>query len=156
MKNVARIAFFALSLAAPGLAHAGITEGLGHWQGTGTTFAADGQSQGDFAVEVDRTAVDARTIDVRVKVTLADGKTLDFDQRQTQTGTGFITESAHGKGGGRCFGAGLCQSYEEQLDGTARASTIVVDGPNQLRVLITDLDHGRAVRFIRQTLTRKQ
>jgi len=31
----------------------------------------------------------------------------------------------------------------------------VLDGPSKMRLLVTELDHGQAVRFIRQTLTRK-
>jgi len=144
-----------LVLAVP--AHAGITDGLGHWHGSGTTYLPDGQELGDFTVDVERAAIDARTVEVRGKVTLASGQTFDFTERQIAgTAGGFLVESSAGKGGGRCFGAGLCQQYVETGADTARATYITVDGPDKLRVLITELDHGRAVRFIRQTLVRKQ
>jgi hypothetical protein len=145
----------ALLLTAP--AQAGITEGLGHWQGSGVVIAPDGQEQGEFTVEVDRVAIDARTVEVRGKVTHADGQVFTFSERQIAgSNGGFLIEGSHGKGGGRCFGGGLCQTYVETGADTANATTIAVDGPDKLRVLVTALDHGRAIRFIRQSLTRKQ
>jgi hypothetical protein len=53
------------------------------------------------------------------------------------------------------LGAGLCESYEDAGNGQAFATTIVVDGPDKLRLLVIELDHGQAVRYISQTLTRK-
>jgi hypothetical protein len=149
------LALFALLFAAP--AHAGITEGLGHWQGAGTLISLDGQEQGEFTVEVDRVAVDARTVDVHGKITHADGRVITFNERHIASSNGgFLIEGSQGKGGGRCFTGGLCQSYVDAGADTAFATTIALDGPDKLRVLVTTLDHGRAVRFIRQSLTRKQ
>lgn len=155
--KITRVFLFAFILFAAARGHARITEGTGHWTGKGSVIAVDGQDLGEFSVEVDRTAVDARTVDVKGKVTLATGQVIEFTERQIAGDKGgFLIESSHGKGGGRCFGDGLCQSYVETGADTARATYITVDGNDKLRVLITELDHGRAVRFIRQTLTRKQ
>jgi hypothetical protein len=146
-----------LALLCAGRADARITEGTGHWTGKGNVIAVDGEDLGEFTVEVDRSVVDARTVDVHGKVMLPGGKVLEFTERQTAgENNGFVIESSQGKGGGRCFGDGLCQTYVETGTDTARATTIAVDGANRMRVLITELDHGRAVRFIRQSLTRKQ
>ena len=41
-------------------------------------------------------------------------------------GAKFRIESSHGNGGGYCFGAGLCQSYEDAGNGKGFATTIIV------------------------------
>jgi hypothetical protein len=157
MMKKTKLGLLLLSLCFCARSHARITDGAGHWTGKGSVIAVDGQDLGEFTVEVDRTTVDARTVDVQGKVTLASGQVIAFSERQIAgTAGGFRIESSAGKGGGRCFGDGLCQTYVETGADTARASYMAADGSEKLRVLITELDHGRAVRFIRQTLTRKQ
>jgi len=132
-------------------------EGLGHWQGAGTSYAPDGTELGDFTVDLERSAIDDHTVEVRGQVTLASGQVVSFNERQIMNSHGgYLTESHRGKGRGRCFAEDFCQEYQELGDDKARATTIVIDGPGKIRVLITELDHGRAMRFIRQALTRKQ
>jgi hypothetical protein len=148
MKNV----LLAVLLLAGAIAHA--DGGVGSWKGSGTTFDAQGEELGDFTVELTQTAVDAHTVELRGKVTLASGQVIPLQQRRTMNGRTFQLESNRGKGGGACFGAGLCTSYEDVGDGHAYATTIVLDGSDQMRLLITELDHGKAVRFMRQSLSR--
>ncbi|MET0592971.1 MAG: hypothetical protein ABW133_09745, partial [Polyangiaceae bacterium] len=60
-----------------------------------------------------------------------------------------------GAGGGHCFANAMCQTYEERADGHAFATTIARDGADKLRILITELDKGKAVRVFQQTLSKK-
>jgi len=155
--KISRIVLLAFVLLASARSYARSVEGPVHYAGKGSVIALDGQELGDFTVEVDRTTVDARTTEIQGKVTLGSRQVIEFTERQIAgSNGGFLIESSSGKGGGRCFGDGLCQTYVETGADTARATTIALDGTDKMRVLVTELDHGRAVRFIRQTLTRKQ
>jgi hypothetical protein len=49
----------------------------------------------------------------------------------------------------------MCQSYEQRQDGHAFATTIARDTPDKIRILVTELEKGQAVRFMEQTLTKK-
>ena len=90
------------------------------------------------------------------KVTLGDGQTIVFWQEyEAWAAGGYRLTSTNGSGAGRCFSNGMCQSYEQRSDGHAFATTVVGDGPDKVRVLVTELDKGQAVRFIEQTLTKK-
>jgi hypothetical protein len=129
--------------------------GLGHWQGKGTTFALGSSEKGEFTVDLTRTAIDAHTVEMKGTVVLDDGRVIPITQRLTETERGFAIEGNRGKGGGRCYGDGLCNSYEEGADGKSFATTIVIDGSEHLRLLTTELDHGRAVRVMRQNLVKK-
>ena len=137
-------------------AKAGLLEGLGTWQGTGMVFDSQGREGGSFTVELIRTALDAQTVETRGSLTLATGQVIPVNQQISLRGNSFRIESNHGTGGGTCFGAGICQSYEDSGNGTVFVTTIVIDGPDRLRILVTELDHGQAVRFFRQSLTLKK
>jgi hypothetical protein len=139
-----------------GKAQAGITDGVGTWKGSGTTFDAGGQELGDFTVEMVRTAINAHTVEGRGKVVLATGEVITFRQRMTEHGNSFSMETDRGRGGGHCFGGGLCTSYEDLGGGKAYATTIVVDNASKIRVLVTELANGRAIRFMRQSLTKSE
>jgi hypothetical protein len=145
------------SLASAGQLHADPDRSLGVWQGSGTVFSKDGREAAEFTIELTRTAVDQRSTETKGNVVLTTGAVIPIFQRTTQSegGVGFRLESNRGKGGGYCLGAGLCTSYEDAGNGQAFATTLVLDGPSKMRLLVTELDHGQAVRFIRQTLTRK-
>ena len=131
--------------------------GIGTWTGTGTTYSPGGEAFGDFTIELTRAAVDAQTVQAHGTITLEDGSVMTFDQTFTSDGgSTFRIESPRGQGGGVCLGDGLCQSYEDDGGGAGYATTMIVDGPDRLRVLVTQLQDGRAVRLVRQTLTRKQ
>ena len=68
---------------------------------------------------------------------------------------GWTSECDNGNGGGRCFGEGLCVSYVEDKTGKSFATTIIKDDDNNMRMLRTELDHGKAVRFYREKLHKK-
>jgi hypothetical protein len=141
-----------------GYAHAEPTHaGPSIWQGSGMVFGKDGRETTGFTIELRRTAVDERSTETKGTVVLGNGGTIPVYQRMTESdkGAGFRLDTNRGKGGGYCLGAGLCESYEDAGNGQAFATTIVVDGPDKLRLLVIELDHGQAVRYISQTLTRK-
>ena len=85
-----------------------------------------------------------------------DGSTDGSGAAAKAAGAEVLThETNRGKGGGYCFSEGVCQTYEDAGDGKAFSTTLIVDGPNRLRLLTTELLHGKAVRFMRQTLVKR-
>ena len=146
----------AVGLAAPRLAHADSAEGLGTWEGSGVTTEADGKAGGPFTVVITRSALGAGSVRADGKIRLGDGKEIGFWQETTDRGGGkYRLNSSLGTGGGCCFANGMCQSLEQRDDGHAFASTIAKDEPDKLRVLVTELKDGHAIRFHAQTLVKK-
>jgi hypothetical protein len=137
-------------------AHAGISDCLGTWEGAGTTTEVSGKDLGAFTVSLTRKSTGNAKVRVDGKVTLANGQEIVLWQEIEDHGqSGFKLASNNGTGGGHCFVNGICQSYEQRADGHAFATTIAKDSTDKLRILITELDNGRAVRFFQQTLSRK-
>ena len=162
--NLKHLAPFALAslatlgvVSVPSLAAAGMSDGLGAWQGQGTTVAVTGADLGTFTVDLTRRSTGPGQVRTDGRVLLANGQVIVFWQESVDSpnGTGFRMTTNDGTGGGRCFANGMCQSYVERADGHAFATTIVRDAPDKLRVLVTELDKGQAVRFIQQSLTKK-
>jgi hypothetical protein len=90
------------------------------------------------------------------KVTLGPGREVTFWQETEDRGaSGFRVVTNNGAGGGTCFTNGICTTYEEREGGHAFATTLVKDAPGKIRMLTTELENGRAVRFYQQSLTRK-
>jgi hypothetical protein len=139
-----------------GQARADMLGGLGEWQGSGSVFGPDGRAEAEFKVSLTRSAAGPRSVDTRGKIELDSGQVIPFAQKTTVGDDGkFSLDSERGQGAGFCLGAGLCQSYEDRGDSTGTYTVIAIDGPKTIRMLITEVDHGRAVRFIRQTLTKR-
>lgn len=131
-------------------------DSTGNWEGSGTAHAVDGTDLGTFTVSVARKANGNGKLRADGKVTLASGQVIVLWQEIEDAGAGgFRITSNNGTGGGRCFANGMCTSYEQRADGHAYATTIVRDAPDKIRLLITELDKGQAVRFMDQTLTKK-
>jgi len=145
-----------VGLFAPARAHAGITDTLGLWEGTGTASEVSGKDLGAFTVTLTRKSLGNAKVRADGKVTLANGHEVVFWQEFEERGpNGFQLVSNNGTGGGRCFANAICQTYEERADGHAFATTIAKDGASTLRILVTELDHGKAVRFFQQTLSKR-
>jgi hypothetical protein len=144
------------ALLAPSAAHAGVADSLGTWEGTGTAAEAAGRDLGAFTVSLVRRSVGTGRVRADGKVTLASGQEIVFWQEYEDHGAnGFRLTSNNGNGGGRCFTNAMCQTYETRADGHAFATTIATDGADKWRILVTELDHGKAVRFFQQTLSKK-
>jgi hypothetical protein len=92
---------------------------------------------------------------MRGKITLATGEVMPFEQRLTRTGNGFVVESGHGKGKGFCFDDQLCYSHEDRGGGKTSTTTMIIDGPSRVRILVTEYLNGEPVQLIRQALDRK-
>ncbi len=135
-----------------GSARADMLGGLGNWRGSGTRFDGEGHPNGDFEVALTRSADGPSSVKTRGKITFSNGQVVPFAQRWTLTSTGFVSESARGKGTGSCLGSDLCYSHEDLGGGKTSLVTIMIDSPRQIRILVTDMDGGRPVQFIRQTL----
>jgi hypothetical protein len=148
----ARILASMAVLAVGSLSSAEPSRGLGKWKGEGATFDTQGQAVGTFTVELTRTAIDADTIEMNGTVALSNGRSIPLRQRSTHRDNTFTLESNQGKGAGVCVGRGLCESYHGEGN-RFFATTVVMDSPGSMRLLITELENGKAVRFIRENLT---
>ena len=154
--TLASLATLGATLGTPTLAAAGMSDGLGSWEGQGTTVALNGGNLGAFTVDLTRRTTGPGQVRTDGRVVLANGQVIVFWQESADTPSGgFRMTTNDGTGGGRCFANGMCQSYVERADGHAFATTIVRDAPDKLRILVTELDKGQAVRFIQQSLTKK-
>lgn len=150
-----RIAHAESPTAKHGSAHTPSAPSTSHWKGTGYTTTIRKHDRNRFTVELDERVDAKRERDIRGKVTLEGGRVITFWQHMTPTpGGGFRLTSSNGKGGGQCFDNHMCQSYAEQKDGHGFATTIALDGDAKMRILVTELEHGKAVRFVAQQLHR--
>ena len=140
----------------PGPAAAGILDGLGQWEGSGTGYEVSGRDLGAFRVALVRKSIAQGKVRSEGKVILAHGQEVVFWQELEDHGSnGFGLVSSNGNGAGRCFANGLCESFERRADGHAFATTVVADGPDKVRIVVTELEQGRALRFFQQTLLKK-
>jgi hypothetical protein len=152
-------ASLATSLLVGAIAHAdgeSSDQGVGTWEGSGQTTESSGKDSGSFTIALTRTSLGAGSVRSEGKLKTADGKEIVFWQQTTERGGGKYTiASSLGSGGGCCFSNGMCQSLETRSDGVAFASTVAKDGKDKIRVLVTELKDGHAVRFYAQTLVKK-
>jgi hypothetical protein len=155
MKNWIMAGWLASAALLANPARADLLDGLGRWQGQGTQYDPSGRATGDFTVDLTRTTVGPRTVQTRGTIKLANGQVLPFESQITESETGFVSKSPRGSGTGHCFGNDICYSYEESGKSKASAMTIIIDGPDKIRILTTDLEQGRPVRYTRQALTKK-
>jgi hypothetical protein len=163
MKNITfAVALFAVSITAAVAAPAARADGalepaaLGSWEGTGASMTVRGAEASTFAVSLVRKDAGNGRVRMDGTVRLEGGKTLAiWEESVGGAGGGFRISSSLGSGGGRCFDNGMCQSYVERADGHAFATTIAKDGASGLRIVVTELEGGKAIRFVQQTLLRK-
>ena len=153
MKKLIMIAIVGQSLLISLGANASVTDGKGTWKGTGAAFSLQGQKLGKFQIDMTSEAVSAT--ELKSTVTIKTGPdTKTYSQVLSDAGANaFHIESSQGNGGGFCFGKGLCEAYL----GTASegyAITIVLDGADRRRMLVTELHDGKAIGFVRESLER--
>ncbi len=138
-----------------GTSHLAFAKTVQTWQGPGSTFDLQGQVTSSYELTVENTKNEGQT-DTRVTIAFPDGRKIEKQCLMTEkTKESWTVQCDHGNGGGQCFGEGLCISYEADANGHAFATTIIVDGENDMRLLRTELQDGKAVRFFREKLQRK-
>lgn len=126
----------------------------GRWEGKGSSVGVSGAPGGPFEVTLERTDLGAGKTRMDGTVRLPDGRTIAVWEETDGPREGYAVTSSNGRGGGRCFDNHMCQSYADRGDGHAFATTLVVDAGGHLRLVVTELVAGKAVRFVQQTLTR--
>jgi hypothetical protein len=152
MKNALIAILMIASASAPALTLATTPPSVEVWEGPGTLFSAEGKELASYGLTVTNTK-SGNKIHSAVAIKLPDGTVKQQSCEITDSGKeGWQSECTHGKGGGRCFGEGLCVSYEEDGLGGAFATNIVMDGPKDMRLLRTQLNKGKAVLFFREKL----
>jgi hypothetical protein len=125
------------------------------WEGPGALFDLQGNSISTYTLLVENTK-NGSQIQSNVTITLPDGTTQKEQCLMTETGANHWTSKCdYGSGGGSCFGEGMCISYEADANGKAFATTIAMDGPNDMRLLRTELKNGQAVQFFREKLHKR-
>ena len=152
MKTLLALVTLFVSLSATTVAFADAPMGTGTWEGSGTAVQRDGKKLGAFDVTITRKEAGERRVRADGTIKLANGQEIHFWQEFEGTKEGFHIVSDRGNGGGRCFDNGMCQTYEEAKDGHAFATSLTKDEGGQLRLVTTELDHGKAVKFFYQTL----
>ncbi len=128
--------------------------GIGTWEGTGHVVDTAGTDLGEFTVSLTRKMVGTR-LRSEGKVILAGHEAPFWQEFEERGASGFKLVSSSGAGGGRCFANGMCQTYEARADGHAFATTIAQDGTDRIRIVVTELDKGQAVKFFQETLAKK-
>lgn len=123
------------------------------WQGTGQLFSAEGKAAGAYRLELVRKRAEDGLLQT-VRVFLPDGQIQTLQCEITEEGEAWSSVCGHGRGGGRCFGDGLCLDYLTDDKGRAFATTIVFDDDDSMRLLRTELLRGEAIRFYREKLER--
>jgi len=125
------------------------------WEGPGSLFDVKGNATSTYNLVVENTKSGSQ-IQSNVTVTLPDGTTHKQQCLMTETSQdGWTSKCDHGNGGGPCFGGGFCISYVSNSTGKAYATTIVMDGPSDMRLLRTELQNGQAVQFFREKLHKR-
>lgn len=64
-----------------------------------------------------------------------------------------MIESERGRGYATCLAPDVCHSYEVDGSGSGSISTILLDSPRQLRILVTVLEKGKPTSLLWQTLS---
>ncbi|MBK9321612.1 MAG: hypothetical protein IPM97_01410 [Bdellovibrionaceae bacterium] len=149
---------FTIALVASQHTFAGSTD---IWEGSGALFDLQGTETGKYDLVVENSK-NGSQIQSNVTVTLPDGTTQKHQCLLTGTGQkGWKSECDNsdsigaGNGGGQCFGEGLCISYDEHSTGKSYATTIIMDGSTDMRLLRTEVQNGKAVRFFREKLHKR-
>ncbi len=133
------------------------SKNVNKWQGSGAVYSPAGIQLETYDITVVNTETSAHVIQSEATVTSPDGSQKQISQKLTLNGENWSVESNLGKGGGACYGEGLCENYISSNDGSiAYATTIISDGVDHKRQITTVLQKGKAVKMLRQNLVRVQ
>jgi hypothetical protein len=132
------------------------TDGLGTWEGTGVASDVTGAQQTPFTVTMVRRSLGGDVVRTEGTMHMKDGKDVAFwDEHAEKPGGACSVTSSLGTGGGRCFSNHMCQIYTARADGHAFATTYAIDSGERIRVLVTELEAGKATHFYSQQLVKK-
>ena len=126
------------------------------WAGSGTSYTPQGAALSTYQLNVENTELAPQVIQSVATAVGSDGTTKVINQKITTTANHFKTDSNLGQGGGSCYGADLCESYIAGQNGVAYATTIIVDGPNDQRHITVILKDGKAIKILRDKVSRLQ
>ena len=126
------------------------------WAGQGAAYSPDGQLLSTYQISVVNTQIAPHVIQSDATISMSDGTQKVVSQKITENGNNWTVESNLGKGGGACYGNDICENYISGENGLAYATTIVSDGPDARRHLTIELQNGKAVKLLRDKLTRIQ
>ncbi|HEY8079062.1 MAG TPA: hypothetical protein VIF62_33245 [Labilithrix sp.] len=158
MKNlILALGLAGICFAAP-LAFADVSssDGLGTWEGTGIAQDVSGSQQTPFTITMVRRSLGGGVVRADGTIHMKDGSDVAFwDEHAERPDGACKVSSSLGNGGGRCFSNHMCQLYTERADGHAFATTYAIDSRDHIRVLVTELQAGKAIRFFSQDLVKK-
>jgi hypothetical protein len=150
------LVFLALSALTWTAAQASVTDMVGRWNGTGTTYSLQGDNQGTYAVQLTDTLQQDGSVTNVVDVAVPGSPNKEFDYVLRGTKKGFSMTSAQSSGGATCLDKGLCEGYFGDTSGNGVAITFIFDGPNNFRALKTELQGFQATRFFLEKYTRAE
>lgn len=130
------------------------TQQLVQYSGQGALFSIAGKKLGDYHLEYRREPLSRTSYRQTVTVKIPKKQPITLRCTVSVDGERWRTECGQRKGGGYCLGEGLCLDYITDDQHNAYATTIIKDGPNQMRMFRTELRKGKAVRVYRERLRR--
>jgi hypothetical protein len=126
------------------------------WVGTGAEYTPLGQELSTYEIVVLNTIAGDGRVHSEAKITTALGANRVITQDLTIKGNRWSNISNLGKGGGACYGPEMCENYLEDDSGKGYATTIVIDGRSQRRNLTIVLQNGKAIKVVREKISRAQ
>lgn len=124
------------------------------WSGSGAEYSPDGTQLSTYQISVVNTQVSANVVQSDATITKPNGQQETISQTLTMNGSEWTDSSNLGQGGGACYGSDTCENYISGSNGMAYATTIISDGPRARRELTMILQNGKAVKVLRENLSR--
>ncbi len=148
-----------LSVFALGLEIAQASQEQAHveiWVGSGAEYTPQGEELETYEITVINSFGADNKVHSEATITTARGGKRVITQDLTIKGNRWSNISNLGKGGGACYGADMCENYLEDESGRAYATTIAIDSRDQRRNLTMILQNGKAIKVVREKVSRAQ
>ncbi|MEQ1878703.1 MAG: hypothetical protein ABL958_18820 [Bdellovibrionia bacterium] len=147
-----------LLIALSGLVVFGLTRALAGetssvWTGAGKVYDAKLNPLGAYKLKVESAKTAATERKTKVTVTLESGGAQVYNCTHTDGAKGWKSVCDNGNGGGFCLDD-LCQTYTEDENGRAFATTLIFDSEDEMRLMRTELQNGKPVRFFKEKISR--
>jgi hypothetical protein len=149
-KKLTQIGLSLMSIFGAASAFAGVTDGVGTWEGSGTVYSVDGTQLTTYTAEMVAIAIGIHEVKSQITVTMADGTKRKITQSIKDDARGFSIVSDNGNGGGYCMSESLCLSYVSASNQHAFSTTMIIDDSNTERFLTTELENGKALSITSQ------